>query len=101
MTTKLVYLKTGEYVITTLLEARDITGDNKILCYLFKKPKQLLWEGSPSTQDKQSIEVKVSLITWPQFTKSTDVEVYPDALITGPVDPTDELLKIYEDSLNG
>lgn len=101
MSKKLVYLKTGEYVVTDLLEATDSANNNRVVGYVFRNPKQILtetqWEGS---QTDHGIQVKVSLITWPQFTKTTEVEVYPDSLVTV-VDPTDELLKLYEDSLNG
>ena len=101
MSKKLVYLKTGEYIVTDLLKATDAEDDNKILAFVFRNPKQILtetqWEGSQNTQ---SIQVKVNLLTWPQFTKTTEVEVFPDA-VTTVVDPTDELLKLYEDSLNG
>lgn len=99
MSKKLVYLKTGEYIVTDLLEATDSV--DRVVGYVFRNPKQILtetqWEGS---QTDHGIQVKVSLITWPQFTKTTEVEIYPDTLVTV-VDPTEELLKLYEDSLNG
>jgi hypothetical protein len=98
MSTKLVYLKTGEYVITEILEGRD--EDRKVIGYIFNNPKQII-AGSDSDwgENNTQIQIKVSLLTWPQFTKDTRIEVFPDAMITA-VDPTEELLKLYEESFN-
>lgn len=97
MAIKLVYLKTGEYVVTDLYQAED-EKDN--LVYVLRDPKQLIPEYEENKSSNNSeIKVKVSLITWPQFTKETTIPISPDSMVTA-VDPTDDLHNLYEESFN-
>lgn len=98
MAIKLAYLKTGEYVVADLYQADD--EKNNRLGYIFKNPKQLIPEYEENKNlNTSEIKVKVSLITWPQFTKDTVVQLFPDVFVTV-VDPTDELVNLYEESFN-
>lgn len=101
MRTKLIYLKTGEYIVTELIKTVDPENDTKVLNYLFTNPKQILTETKwEDNRTDKSVKVNVSLISWPQFTKTTEVLIYPDAVMAI-VDPTEGLLQLYGDSLNG
>ena len=97
MAIKLVYLKTGEYVVTDLYQAED---EKNRLVYVLRDPKQLIPEYEENkTPNKSEIKVKVNLITWPQFTKETTIQIFPDSMVTA-VDPTDDLQNLYEESFN-
>lgn len=95
MTVKLAVLKTGEYVISDVMQASE---DGKLLCFVLNDPKTIVSTQQYEKMESDEVKLSVVLITWPQFTKTTSVEVYPDAF-TCFVDPSDDLKKLYEDSL--
>ena len=95
MTVKLAVLKTGEYVISDVMQA---TEDKKLVCFVLNDPKMIVSTQNYEKSDSNEVKLSVVLITWPQFTSTKSVEVYPDAFVSF-VDPTDDLKKLYEDSL--
>lgn len=100
MTIKLAYLKTGEYVISDVLQATETTdGKKNILCYVLNNPRAILAQSAFQEQGLSELKVNVRLITWPQFTKSNIIEMLPEAFIAF-ADPTDELLNLYKESVN-
>lgn len=99
MAIKLSILKTGEYIISEVLQANetDASGNSKVICYVFKQPRTLIVLGMDQ-ENKEELSTQVSLLTWPQFTKADEVEIFPDAVITI-VEPTPDLVQLYKDSI--
>jgi hypothetical protein len=104
MAIKLSILKTGEYIISDVFMAteKDIVGKETLVCYVLKNPKAILVMDmshmSSSDEQGKELQTSVSLLSWPQFTETKEVEVQPDAFVTF-ADPNPELVKLYEDSL--
>ena len=96
MKIKLVYLKTGEYVITKLYEVGE---DKRLLCYVFDNPKSVLTNSDWSNEIVSQLTVQVAFISWPAYTKDKRIEVFPDNVVAV-VEPSDELIKLYEESTN-
>lgn len=98
MKIKLVYLKTGEYVVATLYQVTD-GEDKRLLCYVFDNPKSVLTNSDWGNETNSQLTVQAALISWPAFTKDKRIEVFPDNVVAV-VEPSDELIKLYEESIN-
>jgi len=112
MSIKIALLKSGESVIADMQE--KVYVDNKITCYTFKNPytvtlapieldNQFLTEEEfsakeSSTDDPNKIEVLFN--PWPGLTMDTEVIVRPDWVVTI-VTPAAEILKLYEEMIDG
>jgi hypothetical protein len=98
MQIKLAYLKTGEYIVTKLYQVTE--GENKkLVCYVFDEPKSVLTNSDWGDEPGKQLRVQAALISWPAFTKDKRIEVFPDNIVCVS-EPTDELIKLYEESIN-
>lgn len=94
MTVKLVLLKSGETIIT---DAKEVHQDEKLYGYLFTNPQRVFYD-SPvlvPEEEKESSVVNVSLTKWILLSKSNQMIVPFDWVVTM-VDPIESLEKMYE-----
>jgi hypothetical protein len=94
MTVKLVLLKSGETIIS---DAKEVHQDEKLYGYLFTNPQRVFYD-SPvlvPEEEKQSSVVNVSLSKWILLSKSNQMVVPFDWVVTM-VDPIESLEKMYE-----
>jgi hypothetical protein len=94
--TKLFILKTGEYVIAQINDESliELYGPYKL-----HHPKVVIATNTQQNSDDQNkLQTSVVLLTWPQFTLDTEVEINFSA-ITSIVNPIKELCELYENSL--
>jgi hypothetical protein len=93
MTLKLVLLKSGETIIS---DVREVLQEEKLYGYLFTNPKRVFYD-SPvlvPEEQKQSSVVNVSLTRWILLSKSNQMVVPFDWVVTI-VDPIESLEKMY------
>lgn len=94
MTVKLVLLKSGETIIS---DAKEVHQDEKLYGYLFTNPQRVFYD-SPvlvPEEEKQSSVVNVSLSKWILLSKSNQMVVPFDWVVTM-VDPIESLENMYE-----
>ena len=77
MDPKLILLKTGDYIVSKIQEAWQ---DDKFLFYVLIDPRLIKITGTYTIDDKQN--TSVSLFTWPQFSKDTEIELHKDSVLT-------------------
>ena len=98
MTVKLVLLKSGETIIS---DAKEVHQDEKLYGYLFTNPQRVFYD-SPvlvPEEEKKSSVVNVSLTKWILLSKSNQMVVPFDWVVTM-VDPIESLEKMYEPYLS-
>jgi hypothetical protein len=94
MTVKLVLLKSGETVIA---DVKEVHQEEKLYGYLFTNPQRVFYD-SPvlvPEEEKNSSVVNVSLTKWMLLSKSNQMVVPFDWIVTI-VDPIDSLAKMYD-----
>jgi hypothetical protein len=94
MTVKLILLKSGETVIA---DAKEVHQEEKLYGYLFTNPQRVFYD-SPvlvPEEEKNSSVVNVSLTKWMLLSKSNQMVVPFDWVVTI-VDPIDSLAKMYD-----
>lgn len=101
MSIKLIILKSGENIISDI---KEIISENNIVGYLLNKPHLLNARTLSISEEKssESIEndIQVFLEPWILFSKDEQIPIRPDWVVTV-VDPILELVKIYEEKVNG
>jgi hypothetical protein len=103
MTVQVVYLNTGEHIITDLGRYVDKTDEqNKV--YLFRNPLQielpttefLLTE---TAEVEPTNDVEVRFINWLRFSKNNECLVELQNVVSIS-EPLDELLELYQEAIN-
>jgi hypothetical protein len=93
MTLKLVLLKSGETIIS---DVKEVQQEEKLYGYLFTNPQRVFYD-SPvlvPEEQKESSVVNVSLTKWILLSKSNEIVVPFDWVVTI-VDPIESLEKMY------
>jgi len=103
MSIKVALLKSGESVIADI---KELISDEKVCGYLFKNPYSInlvpkygfLREEVTPQEDENDLNVSFS--PWIPITSDEQIPVRHDWLVTV-VNPIEEILKLYEDMING
>lgn len=101
MSVKLALLKSGETVISDL---KELVSDDKVCGYLFENPQVVYIEKSfvllEDVKKSNEEEISVTMKPWIDLTSDTKIPVPPDWIVTI-VEPIDNLIKLYEEKING
>jgi hypothetical protein len=101
MTTKLVILKTGENIITQIREmviggeSPESEENKRVVGYIFNKACGIRIKSTKPSDVKGKTSLDVELYPWIPLTKTENIPVNLDWVLTI-VDPVDSLLKMYE-----
>ena len=106
MAIKLLLLKSGQTLIADakeLVSEDSKTGKTQVHGYVFKNPHTVvtipkIFSTSEESEERNQVEVDVSLSPWILLTKEKEVVVPIDWVITI-VEPLDSVTKMYEDKL--
>jgi ribosomal protein L30E len=90
-TIQLIILKTGEYIV-----AKCGWSDGETL--EMHSPKMLIVTETTPEKNSNELKTNVALVSWPQFTKETLIEIRLDSTVTT-VHPADDLKALYESTL--
>jgi hypothetical protein len=104
MAIKLILLKSGETIISDAKELVNPEAET-VIGYIFNKPHKVnanrpvvfLAEGEDPNAKERSVEVTLS--PWILLTKSEDIPVPTDWVVTV-VDPLDSVVNMYQEKLN-
>jgi hypothetical protein len=104
MAIKLILLKSGETIISDAKELVTPEAET-VIGYIFNKPHKVnanrpvvfLAEGEDPNAKERSVEVTLS--PWILLTKSEDIPVPTDWVVTV-VDPLDSVVNMYQEKLN-
>lgn len=106
MSIKLLLLKSGELIVS---DAKELLSEDKLCGYLLNDPQLIsinknkevfLLEESQNQQTGMKSSVQISLLPWIFLSKDNQFPIPPDWVVTI-VDPIDDIIKMYEDKLNG
>jgi len=106
MAIKLLLLKSGQTLIADakeLVSEDSKTGKTQVHGYVFKNPHTVvtipkIFSTSEESEERNQVEVDVSLSPWILLTKEKEVVVPIDWVITI-VEPLDSVTKMYEEKL--
>lgn len=100
MTIKLIVLKNGENIISSVKEG---FYQDRLICYVLENPCSVSINGTYKILDDETNSDEkhsISLCTWPRLSSDKTIELVPDAVITI-VDPIDDLKNIYTTQVLG
>lgn len=100
MTVKLIVLKNGENIISSI---REGFYEDRLICYVLENPCSISINGTYKILDDEANsddQYSVSLMTWPRLSNDKMIELVPDAIITI-VEPMESLKNIYNTQVLG